>query len=268
MQFACRHARNRIVKITLLPSAISESGIVPNQYLTTLLVNDRIAIDGGSLGLYRSPRDQAAIQHMFVSHTHLDHWATLPIFLVNVFDMAPTPPTLYASEVVLDMLRRDVFNGRVWPNFLEMSHEGRPFVKIQVIESGKTLDVEGLRITPVAVNHAVPTLGFILEDAASAVVIASDTAATTEIWQRADRLSNLKAVFLEATLPNNLSELAGVTKHLTPNGLVGEMRKLTRPPTFYAVHLSARNRDEVIRELQAHRLSNLQIAEFGKTYEF
>jgi cAMP phosphodiesterase len=256
------------VKITLLPSAMSKSGIVPNQYLTTLLVNDRVAIDGGSIGLYKSPKDQAAIGHIFISHSHLDHWATLPIFLVNVFDMAPTPPTLYASEVVLDMLRRDVFNGRVWPNFLEMSHEGRPFVKVQIIESGKSLDVDGLHITPIAVNHAVPTLGFVIEDAKAAVVIASDTSETTEIWQHADQTAKLKAVFLEATLPNHLSELAGVTGHLTPDGLVGEMRKLRSNPTFYAVHLSARNRDEVIGELRAHGFTNLQIAEFGKTYEF
>lgn len=256
------------MKITLLPSAISRSGIVPNQYLTTILVNDRVAIDAGSLGLYESPHDQAAIGHVFLSHSHLDHWATLPIFLVNVFDLSPTPPTIYASDVVFDMLRRDVFNGRVWPNFLEMSHEGRSFVKTQTIESGKPLDVEGLHITPVAVNHAVPTLGFLLEDAKSAVVIASDTAATTEIWQRADRLANLKAVFLEATLPNNLAQLADVTKHLTADGLIGEMRKLSRPTTFYAVHISARNKDEVIAELRGNRLSNLQVAEFGKTYEF
>lgn len=256
------------MKINLLPSAVSASGIVPNQYLTTFLVNDRLAIDAGSLGLYLSPQDQAAVRHVFVSHSHLDHWASLPIFLVNVFDLAPTCPTLYASEDVLDMLRRDVFNGRVWPNFLQMSHEGRPFVNVQVIESGKAIDLEGLHITPIAVNHVVPTLGFILEDAASAVVITSDTAATTEIWQRADRLTKLKAVFLEATLPNNMAELAGVTRHLTPDGLFGEMRKLTRRPNFYAVHLSARNRDEVIAELRSHGLSNLHIAEFGKTYEF
>lgn len=256
------------MKITLLPSAMSESGIVPNQYLTTILVNDSIAIDGGSLGLHKSPADQARIQHILLTHSHLDHWATLPIFLVNVFGMAPESPTLYCSDVVLDMLNRDVFNGRVWPNFLEMSHEGRLFVTVRTITSGTPFDIAGLRITPVAVHHAVPTLGFILEDASSAVVIASDTSATSEIWERADRMPNLKAVFLEATLPNHLADLARVTGHLTPDGLVGEMRKLKSQPIFFAVHLSARNRDEVIGELRAHKLPNLQIAEFGKTYEF
>lgn len=253
------------MKITLLPSSF---GTDSRQNLTSYLVNDRIAIDAGSLGLYRTPVEQAAVRHVFISHTHLDHWATLPIFLINVFDMAAGPVTLHASELVLECLREDVFNGRVWPKFLEMTDEGRRFVNVNPIAAGQTMQIEGLRITAVAVDHVVPTLGFILEDDAAAVVIPSDTAATTEIWQRADRTPNLKAVFLEATLPNELAGLAEVTKHLTPVGFVREMQKLSRPATFFAVHLSARAKDQVVAELLAHQLPNLKIAEFGKTYEF
>lgn len=256
------------MKITLLPTAVSATGVLPEQYLTTYLVNDSLAIDAGVLGLYQTPTNQAAVRHIFLSHSHLDHWATLPIFLVNTFGYGDAPVTLYASETVLDCLRRDVFNGRVWPNFLEMSHEGRRFVNVQAIAHGQAVDVEGLRVTPIAVDHVVPTLGFVLEDSTSAVVIASDTAATTEIWQRAERCANLKAVFLEATLPDELASLAGATKHLTPAGFVGEMRKVSRKATFFAVHLSARNREQVIAELRASGLPNLEIAEFGKAYQF
>jgi ribonuclease BN (tRNA processing enzyme) len=256
------------VKITLLPSSLTASGILPNQYLTTFLVNDCVAIDAGVLGLYRSPVEQAAIRHIFLSHSHIDHWATMPIFLINVFGMGAAPVTLHASAIVLEGLRQDVFNGRVWPKLFEMEHEGRRFVNAQTIADGQPVEVEGLRITPVAVDHVVPTLGFIIEDATSAVVIASDTAATTAIWQRADRTANLKAVFLEATLPNDMANLAGVAKHLTTDGFMREMRKLSRPATFLAVHLSARTRDQVIAELLDQRLPNLEIAQFGKTYEF
>lgn len=253
------------MKITLLPSSF---GADARQHLTSYLVNGSVAIDAGSLGLYQTPAEQAAVRHVFVSHTHLDHWATLPVFLINVFDMGGAPVTLHASEIVLESLRQDVFNGRVWPKFLEMTHEGRRFVNVNTIAAGQTVQVEGLRITLVAVDHVVPTLGFILEDNAAAVVIPSDTAATTEIWQRADLTPNLKAVFLEATLPNNLAGLADVTKHLTPAGFVKEMQKVSRPVTFFAVHLSARAKDQVAAELLAHRLPNLKIADFGKAYEF
>jgi ribonuclease BN (tRNA processing enzyme) len=256
------------VKITLLPSSVTNSGILPNQFLTTLLVNDAIAIDGGALGLYAGPAEQAKIRHVFLSHSHLDHWATMPIFLINVFGMAPEPVKLYASAAVLDSLRRDVFNGRVWPNLPEMDHEGRRFVDVETLSAGQAVAAAGMRITPIAVDHVVPTQGFIIEDETAAVVIASDTGATTEIWERASRTPNLKAVFLEATLPNDMAELAAATRHLTAGGFLAEMRKVAPPVRFFAVHLSARKRDTVIAELRASGLQNVAIAEPGRTYEF
>src|SRR5205823_4448082 len=99
------------------------------------------------------------------------------------------------------------------------------------------LDVEGLRVTAVAVHHVVPTLGFLIEDADTAIVIASDTGPSEEIWQRARATPNLKAVFLEATFPDEMTALADLTRHLTPAHFLGEMNKLGFPAKFLAVHL-------------------------------
>lgn len=256
------------MKVTLLPSAFSSSGAISSQYLTTFVINHRIAIDAGVLGLLGTPEEQSAIRNVFLTHSHLDHWATLPIFLLNVFALAQTDVKLYASEEVLESLRTDVFNGRVWPNFLEMAHDGHRFVETRSIRAGDTVEVDGLRITAVSVNHVVPTLGYIIDDGIAAVVVVSDTAATTEIWDRAEKTPSLKAVFLEATLPNAMGGLAGATKHLTPEGFVAEMKKLYRPATFFAVHLSARTRGQVASELQSYNLPNVEIMQPGKTYEF
>lgn len=256
------------MKITLLPSACSARGVNPHQYATTYLINDRIAIDAGAIGFHDGPAEQAAIRHVFLSHTHMDHVASLPIFLENIIGLSDAPVTLYGSTDVEQCLRQDLFNGRVWANFLELTHEGKPFALLRTIAGGQSVEVEGVRITPIAVNHAVPTLGFIVEDARAAVVIPSDTGPTEEIWKRAAQTPNLKAVFLEATFPDKDAALAELTKHLTPAGFVREMQKLPMSVPFYAVHIKARFRDQVIRELQAHRLANVEIAKFGTTYEF
>lgn len=254
------------MRITFLPSALGTGEA--SQYLTSYLVNDAIAIDAGSLGFWKSPEDQAAIRHVFISHTHIDHVASLPIFLENVASFHDTPVRLYASDVVLESMRTDLFNGRIWANFLELTHERGRFVNLVPIAEGQTLEVEGLRITCVGVNHVVPTMGFLIEDANSGVVIVSDTGPTEKIWKRASAMANLNAVFLESTFPDEMASLAELTKHLTPAGFLGEMRKLTRPATFYAVHLRARCRDDVAQQLLAHRLPNLEITSFGKTYTF
>jgi ribonuclease BN (tRNA processing enzyme) len=256
------------VKITLLPSAVSADAGSQLQYLTTYLVNDTIAIDAGALGFFMSPREQAAIRHVFLSHTHVDHVASLPIFLENVAGAHPTPVTVYASDAVQQSLRLDLFNGRVWPNFLELTHERGRFANLATIRSGVSVDVDGLRITPIDVDHVVPTLGFILEDDVSAVVISSDTAPTDAIWEAANRTANPKAVFLEATFPVEEAALAELTKHLTTAQFVEEMRKLHQPATFFAMHIRARLHHQVTQELLAYKLPNLQVAQFGKVYEF
>ena len=254
------------MKITLLPSTFSAASA--DQYLTSYLVNDHIAIDAGSLGFYKSPQEQAAIRQLFLSHTHMDHVASLPIFLENIAGLTEKPVELYASAAVQECLRKELFAGRLWANFLELTHDTGPFVVLRTLSEGQALEVEGVRITPITVHHVVPTLGFILEDGASTVVIASDTGPTDAIWARARHAQNLKAVFLEATFPNSHQRLADLTLHLTPAAFRREMQKLPPQTAFYAVHLKAQFRAQVMRELTALQQPNLHVAQIGTTYEF
>ena len=256
------------MKITLIPSASGVRSVESTQYSTSFLINDRVAIDAGSLGFHRQPSEQAAVRHVFLSHSHIDHLASLPIFLENIAGLAETPVTVHASQTVQQCLRLDVFNSRLWPNFLELTLDGKPLVVLNTIEDGQTVAVEGLRITAVAVHHTVPTLGFIIEDDAAAVVISADTGPTEAIWQRAKKLPNFKAVFLEATFPNAMKELADISKHLTPADFVREMKKFDRPVPFYAIHLKAHFRDQVAEELLASGQPGIMIAKSGSVYEF
>lgn len=256
------------MKVILVPSGLSDKAGTNCQYTTSYLVNGNVAVNAGSLGFYQSPVEQAAIRHVFLSHSHIDHLASLPILLDNVIGLTDRPIAVHASEAVQQSLRLDVFNDRIWPNFLTLTHNNMPFVTLHNLVSGQPVEVEGLRITPVWLHHAVPTQGFIIEEPAGSIVIVSDTGPTEEIWQRAAKVSNLRAVFLEASFPNSMTKLADISHHLTPASFVREMQKLPLPVKFYAVHLKAQFRDRVAAELLAHRLPNVEIVEFGRTYQF
>lgn len=256
------------MKITLIPSDTTGAGVAINQYSTCFLINDHVAIDAGALGFYRGPAEQAKIRHLFLSHTHMDHLASLPIFLENIIGSGQPPVNVHASAEVQYCLRNDIFNDRVWANFIELTDNGRPFLKLQSIAHGQTVAVEGLRITPVTVNHAVPTLGFVIEDDKAAVIIAGDTGPTEEIWRRANQTPNLRAIYLEAAFTDANAALADLTKHLTPASFAREVKKVKVPVKFFAVHIKARFREAVIKELQALKLPNVEIAKFGTAYEF
>jgi cAMP phosphodiesterase len=232
--------------------------------LTSFLINDTVAIDAGSLGFWNSPEDQARVRHVFLSHSHLDHIASLPIFLENVYGASPGV-TIHASPEVMHCLERDLFNDRIWPDLNVLDP---PFYRRQLLTAGQCVEVDGLRITPVPVQHVVPTVGFVVEDATAAVIFASDTAETDEIWRRANALPNLKAVFLEVTFPSSYASLAEQSQHLTPATFRREIRKLNRTVPVIVVHIKARFRGPVVQELRELGLAQAEIGESGRVYAF
>jgi ribonuclease BN (tRNA processing enzyme) len=161
-----------------------------------------------------------------------------------------------------------VFNDRVWPDFVRITKEGTPFLRLAPVQPLAPTEVDGLRITPVPVNHVVPTFGFLVEDATSAVAVSSDTGPTDELWQLANRLPNLKAVFLEVTFPNAMEDLAVLTKHLTPRGFGAEARKVTRPVPFLAYHIKPRYAPQVVKELHELHVPQIAVAQPGMPYSF
>jgi ribonuclease BN (tRNA processing enzyme) len=255
------------MRVTLVPSAVGVAGVA-RQFLTSYLLDDTVAIDAGSLGLYRTPRHQARVKHLFVTHTHLDHLASLPMFLENAYRGDGDCVTIYGSAAVLDCLRGDLFNDRLWPDFIRISAIRAPYLKLREVKPGEPVECDGLRLTPVPVDHVVPTLGLIVEGRGAAVAIPSDTGPTEEIWERANRVARLKAVFLEATFPNSMGWLATLAKHLTPALFGEEARKVKKAVRFIAVHLSPRARAQIVKELKALDLPDLEIGRPGKAYSF
>ncbi len=265
-----RHCWGRLrVRVTLVPSSIAmDGGEAPGQYAISYLINDCLAVDAGSLGFFGTPAQQARVRHVLISHTHIDHTASLPIFLENVFEAKADCVTVHASAEVLEVLQRDMFNDRIWPDFVALSSSETPFLKLEVLEPFRPVMLEGLRIMPVPVDHVVPTLGFVISDDHSTIVIASDTAPTEDLWRTANATPHLAAVFLEASFPNAMAELAAAAKHLTPTLFGDEVRKLSKPVPAIAVHLKARHRDQVVDELKALGLPNVRIGRFGEAYEW
>lgn len=254
------------MKVVLVPSSVSADG---HQQLTSFLINDVIAVDAGSVGFYRTAQEQSSIKHVLLSHTHMDHVASLPILLENIYEGKPDCVTLHAGAEVLECLQNDLFNDRIWPNFIKMSENSKaPFVKLARIAPETPFTLEGLRITPVMVDHVVPTMGFVIEEAQSSVIIVSDTGPTDRIYEIARRTPNLKAVYLEACFPNSMEWLAKVSKHLTPAMFKTEAEKIDPSVKICAVHIKSRFRDQVARELHELGLPNVEIAVAGVPYRY
>jgi ribonuclease BN (tRNA processing enzyme) len=256
------------VKIQLLPSSVSQGCGSHGFFLSSYVIDGVLAIDAGGLGLLGDLSAQERIRDIVLTHSHLDHVASLPIFLETVFQTSDRAVTLHASRSTLECLRRDLFNDRLWPDFIGMSEKDAPFVKVEVLEPGRPVRIGQLKLTPIAVDHVVPTLGFLVEAPGVAVAIPSDTGPTDAFWRAAALMADLKAVFLEASFPSAMTELAVKSKHLTPVMFADEARNLGRRVPFFAVHIKPRFYDEVVAELSALELADIHIGMPGTTYEF
>ena len=253
------------MRIELLPSSVPATGM---QFLSSFLVNDEIAIDGGSIGLLADLERQRRIRHVFLSHEHLDHVASLPIFLENVYEPGPDGVELLASNQVLEFLHGDIFNGRVWPDFFALSRPDDRFLTTTELEPFKAVRRAGLTFTPVPVSHGVETLGLVVDDGTAAVAFPSDTGPTEQFWKHLSSVTNLRAVFLEATFPSARGDLARLTGHHSTTTFAAEIRKLPGSVRWIVVHRKPRFAAEIARELASLALPNVELVRPGVPYEF
>ncbi|HKY06146.1 MAG TPA: 3',5'-cyclic-nucleotide phosphodiesterase [Blastocatellia bacterium] len=256
------------MRVRLLPSTIG--GKSEHQALTTFLINERLAVDGGSLGLALAPERMAAIRDIVVTHAHSDHTASLPIFIAEAFTNLDGPVTIYGTAEVVSALREFVFNDQVWPDFekIDLMTGGGPALRFKVIKACVPIEIAGLRIIPVPVNHVVPTIGLVIEDEQSAVALTSDTYSTDEIWSVAGATERLKAVFVDVSYPNEFEPLAAASRHFTPQTLALDLKKLGRQAEIYAVHIKPSNREQVVRELAGLSSPEVRVAEINRVYEW
>jgi ribonuclease BN (tRNA processing enzyme) len=253
------------MKIQLVGSSIGEG--LPHQFLNSYLVNESIALDAGSIGLLTPLDAQRRITDVFLSHSHIDHIASLPAFIDNVYQPGPDCVRLYCSREVWDCLRRDLFNDRLWPDVVRLSASESPFVKYCELRAHEPITIGDVQITAVPLNHVVPTFGFLVEQAGKAAAIVSDTAPTNAIWHRLAETPGLRLVFLEASFPNQFQWLAEKSQHLTPHDFAREIAKLPRPVRWVAVHIKPDFHAQIVGELQELNLRGLEIGQSHAVYE-
>jgi ribonuclease BN (tRNA processing enzyme) len=226
--------------------------------LTGYLIDDWFAVDAGTLTSKLSFAQQARIQGVFITHPHADHIRDLPHLIHNRFSQVAGPLTIFSSKEVMELLKRDVFNGTVWPDFSDIisPHTKKPAVQYRALTPGKRIVFNDIGITAVNVDHQIAASGVILEIAGQSIVFTGDTGPTSEIWKRTNKTENVVAVVTEASFPNDQQALADETAHLTPFTFGEELKKITVDAPVYASHRKIpfeRDIESQIRNLRDRR---------------
>jgi cAMP phosphodiesterase len=258
------------VRIQLLPSTFDGHGhATAEQRLTCFLIDESVAVDAGSIAIALTSEQRATVRDIIVTHPHMDHIASLPIFIDDLYPTLKEPVRIYATQEVIDLLERDVFNWNVYPRFSELKNEYGPVMKYVPIPINCEFQVAHLSVVAIPVNHIVPTVGLVISDGKSTVGFSSDTAETEDFWKVVNSTRHLDALLIEASFPNAMSELAEISRHFTPASLNEELKKLNHNGLdILAVHIKPAYRDTVIAELNALKIPKLGVMEPGKTYSW
>jgi len=229
-------------------------GIGAHLRTTAILVDSDILVDAGT-GVGDLPMDALLkIDHIFVSHAHLDHIALIPFLLDTVMGFREKPVTVHATAEVLAVLRTHVFNWKVWPDFNAIPDAGKPFLQYHEIRLGEAVSIAGRKFTALPVDHVVPAVGYHLEGDGFSLVYTGDTSSCDALWLEVNRIENLRYLIIETAFSNAELELARLSKHLCPSTLASELAKLElanfkEQPEVYITHLKPGECEIIMREI-------------------
>lgn len=247
------------------------SGGIGGRHLrtTSLIVDHDILIDAGTGVADLSIAELAVIDHVFLTHTHLDHIASLPLMIDTVADRRNKPLIVYGTEAVLTILRNHIFNWAIWPDFSEVPNAEKPFMRYQAIELGQTVTLNGRSFTALPVEHTVPAVGYHLSSGAASLVFSGDTGICNAFWRAVNRIPDLKHLIIECAFSNREQRLATLSKHLCPDMLAAELQKLERECEIHITHLKPGQIELTMEEIEQclgdfkpRMLQNNQVFEF------
>lgn len=215
------------------------SGGIGGRHLrtTSMLVDHDILIDCGTGVADLSIAELAQVDHVFITHTHMDHIACLPLMIDTAGDLRNHPLVVHAIPEIEEILRTHIFNWAVWPDFTEIPTPEKPWLRFEPITVGNTCELGGRRITPLPVNHTVPAVGYQLDSGKSSLVFSGDTGPAPQFWNAVNTINNLDTLIIETAFSNRERKLAEVSMHLCPSMLLEELRNLQSKPEIFITHL-------------------------------
>ena len=225
-------------------------GIGGNLRTTSFLLDHDVLIDAGTGVNELSLTELSVIDHIFITHSHLDHIACIPLLVDSVGFMRDRPLTIYATSETLEILRQHIFNWKIWPDFTQIPNAQNPYMRFQTIALGETVDLSGRRITAIPALHTVPAVGFHLESDSASLVFSGDTTNNDAVWEVVNRIENLRYLIIETAFSDNERELAIVSKHMCPSMLAEELLKFRGGAEVYITHLKPGEVELTMRQIE------------------
>ena len=244
-------------------------GISGNRRTTCYQAGSNILIDAGTGAGDLTLQQVIAINTVFLTHSHLDHCAMLPMLADAAGRFRNTPLVVHALPETIATLKEHMFNGRLWPDYTRLPAPERPYIHFKPVALGEAVALQDCRITALPAKHSIPAVAYQVDSGAASWVYSGDTTFCEDFWQALNHIANLKYVLIEATCLNSNTAGALRSGHMTAGLLAQGLSLLKQPAELFIVHMDAGREDDTLHEvLQAAGKFGPQALEQGREFVF
>jgi ribonuclease BN (tRNA processing enzyme) len=236
---------------------------------TSFLADDDILIDCGTGVGDLSLEALARIDHVFLTHAHLDHIAMLPLLIDSVGDLRRCPVLVHATPETIRILHSHVFNWLIWPDFSSIPDRNQPFMRLQPMKLGETTRLGARSITALPARHTVPAVAYCLDSGEGQLVFSGDTAYCPELIAEINALPRLRHLIIETAFSEEQQGLATASRHLCPSTLKAVLDEIVVSPEVHITHLKPGGDVRIMQQLEAEatrlrlrRLTQGEVLEF------
>ncbi|NBR27754.1 MAG: 3',5'-cyclic-nucleotide phosphodiesterase, partial [Betaproteobacteria bacterium] len=127
---------------------------------TSFLLDDDVLVDAGTGVGDLSLAELTLIDHIFITHSHLDHINSIAFMVDSVGALRPKPVTIHALGATITALKKYIFNWEIWPDFTVIPNADQPFMRYEEVSVGEVIDLGGRKITVLPAVHTVPAVGY------------------------------------------------------------------------------------------------------------
>jgi 3',5'-cyclic-nucleotide phosphodiesterase len=234
-------------------------GETPKHRTSAFVVDERIAIDAGSLTSGMELKAQNALEAVLVSHAHLDHVRDLATIADNRCQNDAEPLVVAGTKGTIAVLKKHFFNNLLWPDFATIPSARRPAIRYLELKPEKKTTIAGYEVCAVPVSHTIECCAFTVRGRDGTLAYSGDTGPTDRLWEVLNSTRDLKAMLMEVSFPNHLRKLAAVSGHHTPETLGREMRKLERSKELPVLLYHIKPSFQAMVERECARLTKLNL---------
>ncbi len=228
-----------------------DGGVGGSRRTMSLLLDDDILVDAGSGAGDLALEQMARLEHIFLTHAHLDHSGFVPLLADAAAFLRQRPLNVHALPETIDALKKNMLNGELWPDYSVLPSADDPYIRFVPLEVGSAVWLGERRITPLPARHSIPAVGYRLDSGAASFVYSGDTTDCVEFWEALNRIDNLRYLMIETTFLNAAGSAAARSGHLTAELLARGLARLRHPVRLLIAHMEPGREEDTLAEVTA-----------------